>query len=95
MQAPPYALLAKPAIKRWSDLKGKTISIGGPKDITRIYLERMAMPNGVKPGDYDTVFAGATSARFLGADRRRGRCRDPAAAVQLLCGVGGLSPISA
>ena len=46
------------------DLKGKTISIGGPKDITRIYLERMAGPNGVKPGDYDTVFAGATSARF-------------------------------
>ena len=64
MQAPPYALLAKPAIKSWSDLKGKTISIGGPKDITRIYLERMAGPNGLKPGDYDTVFAGATSARF-------------------------------
>src|SRR6266516_6496066 len=64
MQAPPYALLAKPHIKRWSDLKGKTISIGGPKDITRIYLERMAAPNGLKAGDYDTVFAGATSARF-------------------------------
>jgi ABC-type nitrate/sulfonate/bicarbonate transport system substrate-binding protein len=64
MQAPPYALLAKPAIKRWADLKGKTISIGGPKDITRIYLERMAEPNGLKAADYDTVFAGATSARF-------------------------------
>src|SRR5438094_3003971 len=64
MQAPPYALLAKPAIKGWADLKGKTISIGGPKDITRIYLERMAVPNGLKSGDYDTVFAGATSARF-------------------------------
>src|SRR5499433_2267258 len=64
MQAPPYALLAKPDIKRWTNLKGKTISIGGPKDITRIYLERMAEPNGLKAGDYDTVFAGATSARF-------------------------------
>jgi NitT/TauT family transport system substrate-binding protein len=64
IQAPPYSLLAKPAIKKWADLKGKTISIGGPKDITRIYLERMAIPNGVNPGDYDTVFAGATSARF-------------------------------
>jgi NitT/TauT family transport system substrate-binding protein len=64
MQAPPYAVLAKPAIKSWADLKGKTISIGGPKDITRIYLERMAGPNGLKPSDYDTVFAGATSARF-------------------------------
>ena len=64
MQAPPYALLAKPDIKRWVDLKGKTISIGGPKDITRIYLERMAEPNGLKADEYDTVFAGATSARF-------------------------------
>jgi NitT/TauT family transport system substrate-binding protein len=64
MQAPPYTVLAKPAIKRWADLKGKIISIGGPKDITRIYLERMAIPNGLKPGDYDSVFAGATSARF-------------------------------
>jgi NitT/TauT family transport system substrate-binding protein len=64
MQAPPYALLAKPAIRTWADLEGKTISIGGPKDITRIYLERMAGPNGVKPSDYDTVFAGATAARF-------------------------------
>jgi len=60
----PIAIVRKPAIKGWSDLKGKTISIGGPKDITRIYLERMAGPNGLKPGDYDTVFAGATSARF-------------------------------
>ena len=64
MQAPPYAILAKPAIKRIADLKGKVISIGGVKDITRIYLERMLGPNGVKPGDYDTVYAGATAARF-------------------------------
>ena len=64
MQAPPYALLAKPAIKSSSELKGKIISLGGPKDITRIYLERMLAPNGVKPGEFDMVFAGATSARF-------------------------------
>jgi NitT/TauT family transport system substrate-binding protein len=64
MQAPPYAILAKPAIKRMADLKGKVISIGGVKDITRIYLERMLGPNGVKPGEYDTVYAGATAARF-------------------------------
>lgn len=64
MQAPPYAILAKPSIKRMPDLKGKVISIGGVKDITRIYLERMLAPSGVKPGDYDTVYAGATAARF-------------------------------
>jgi ABC-type nitrate/sulfonate/bicarbonate transport system substrate-binding protein len=64
IQAPPYALLAKPAVKRTADLKGKTIIIGGPKDITRIFTERMLTASGLKPGDYDFVFAGATSARF-------------------------------
>jgi len=64
MQAPPYALLAKPEIKSMADLKGKLISIGGNKDITRIFLERMLVPNGVAPGSYDMIFAGATGARF-------------------------------
>src|SRR5262249_24027371 len=64
IQSPPYALLAKPAIKQIEDLKGKTIIIGGPKDITRIFAERMLAPHGLKVGDYDYVFAGATSARF-------------------------------
>jgi ABC-type nitrate/sulfonate/bicarbonate transport system substrate-binding protein len=62
-QAPPYVLMAKPAIKKLADLKGKVISLGGPKDITRIYVERMLAPHGVKPGEFDMVFAGATAAR--------------------------------
>jgi len=64
MQAPPYALLAKPGIKSIKELKGKTIIIGGGKDITRIFVERMLVPNGVQPGEVDYVFAGATSARL-------------------------------
>jgi NitT/TauT family transport system substrate-binding protein len=62
-QAPPYALVAKADIKSLAELKGKTISLGGPKDITKIYVERMLAPSGVKPGEFDMVFAGATSAR--------------------------------
>jgi NitT/TauT family transport system substrate-binding protein len=64
IQSPPYALLAKPEIRKIEDLKGKTIIIGGAKDITRIFTERMLEPHGLKSGDYDYVFAGATSARF-------------------------------
>ena len=63
-QSPPYALVAKPSIKSLAELKGKVISVGGPKDITRIYVERMLAPHGVKPGEFDMVFAGATTARF-------------------------------
>jgi len=64
VQAPPYALIAKPAIGKIEELKGKTLIVGGPKDITRIFTERMLAPHGLQQGDYDLVFAGATSARF-------------------------------
>lgn len=63
VQSPPYVLVGKASIKSLKDLAGKTISIGGPKDITRIYVERMLEPSGIKSGQFDTVFAGATSAR--------------------------------
>ena len=62
-QSPPYALVAKPSIKSLAELKGKVISVGGPKDITRIYVERMLAPSGIKPGEFDMTFAGATTAR--------------------------------
>ena len=62
--AAPYEIYAKADIKTYADLRKKVIMIGGVKDITRIYLERMLGPNGLKPGDYDLVFAGATAARF-------------------------------
>ena len=64
IQTPPYELLAKPSIKSLRELKGKTVSIGGTKDVTRIYLNRMLEPNGLKDSDVDLVFAGASSARL-------------------------------
>jgi NitT/TauT family transport system substrate-binding protein len=63
VQAPPYSLIANKSIKSLAELRGKTISLGGPKDITRIYVERMLAPHGVKAGEFDMVFAGAASAR--------------------------------
>ena len=64
VQSPPYALIAKPSIKSIKDLKGKTIMIDGPKGITKIYVERMLAKNGVKPNEFDALYAGATAARF-------------------------------
>jgi NitT/TauT family transport system substrate-binding protein len=63
-QKPPYALLAKPAIKTIADLKGRIVSVGGPKDITRIFFERMLKASGIAPLDVDLIFAGATTARL-------------------------------
>ncbi len=39
------------------------ISVGGAKDITRVYAERMLAAHGLKPSDYDFIYAGATTAR--------------------------------
>jgi ABC-type nitrate/sulfonate/bicarbonate transport system substrate-binding protein len=64
MQKPPYALLAKPAIKSIKDLTGKVVSVGGAKDITRIFFERMLTAKGVDPRQVDQIYAGATSARL-------------------------------
>jgi NitT/TauT family transport system substrate-binding protein len=64
VQTPPYELLAKPSIKSLKELKGKTISIGGQKDVTHVYLSRMLEPNGLRDSDIDLVYAGASSARL-------------------------------
>ncbi len=61
---PPYALLAKPTIRTILDLQGKVASVGGPKDITRIFFERMLKAKGVAPASVDLIFAGATTARL-------------------------------
>ena len=83
MQAPPYDLVAKPDIAGIKDLKGKLISLGGPKDITRIYVERMLAPNGVKREAYTfadhrtNIVAGlndyAKAMNDIGLDVARGR----------------------
>ncbi len=63
-QRPPYAVLGKPGIKSLRELKGKVVSVGGAKDITRIFFERMLRASGIEPKEVDLIFAGATSARY-------------------------------
>ena len=81
VQAPPYDLVAKPGIKSIKDLKGKVISLGGPKDITRIYVERMLAPNGVKPRRIRHGVRGRNFGAHLSAPCRRCRCRHSTAGV--------------
>jgi NitT/TauT family transport system substrate-binding protein len=60
----PYVLIGKPGLKAIADLKGKTVSIGAPNDVTTLYFERMAAANGLKSGDYDALSAGVAAARY-------------------------------
>lgn len=61
---PPYSVWAKPSIKSFPNLSKKLVMVGGPKDITRIYFERIAVTNGLKNGDYDLTYAGTTASRY-------------------------------
>ena len=61
---PPYAVNAKPAINKIVDLKGKTVTIGGIKDVTLIYMEAFFGSAGLKSSDIDWVYAKATQDRL-------------------------------
>jgi NitT/TauT family transport system substrate-binding protein len=60
----PYGVFAKPAIKTIGDLKDKLISIGGPNDITLIYIKPFLASAGLKTSDVDFVYAKAAGDRF-------------------------------
>ena len=63
-QTPNYVMIARRDIPDLKSLKGKKIAIGGLRDINKIYLDRVLIPNGLKDGDYDIIVIGATGARF-------------------------------
>jgi NitT/TauT family transport system substrate-binding protein len=67
-RVPPYNLVTKPDIKSWADLKGKKVIIGGAKDPTVFFLDKMFSANGLKLTDVDLVFAGSTADRFAALD---------------------------
>jgi len=60
----PYEMVAQPSIHKFEELRGKTICIGGLRDINRVYLNRIAEAHGLKDGDYDIVVIGNTAQRF-------------------------------
>jgi ABC-type nitrate/sulfonate/bicarbonate transport system substrate-binding protein len=60
----PYLLLGKKGITSLGGLKGKTIIVGGPNDITRVFMDKVLASANLKPDDYVYTFAGATTERF-------------------------------
>ncbi len=60
----PFRLVAAKGVKGWSDLKGKTISVGGLTDVTLYFLRVMARKNGLADQDYDLLYGGGTPNRF-------------------------------
>ena len=62
--AAPFRVVGDKSVVKWADLRGKTISVGGPSDQTLFFLRVIARKNGLADRDYDLVYAGTTPARF-------------------------------
>jgi NitT/TauT family transport system substrate-binding protein len=60
----PFRVVAAKSVKSWSDLRGRTVSVGGPTDVTLYFLRIMARRNGLADQDYDLLYAGGTPDRF-------------------------------
>jgi NitT/TauT family transport system substrate-binding protein len=60
----PFRVVAAKAVNGWSDLKGKTIGVGGLTDVTLYFLRVMARQNGLADRDYDLLYGGGTPNRF-------------------------------
>jgi ABC-type nitrate/sulfonate/bicarbonate transport system substrate-binding protein len=60
----PFRVVAAKNIKGWSDLKGKTVSVGGLTDVTLYFMRVMARKNGLADQDYDLIYGGGTPNRF-------------------------------
>ena len=79
----PFRVVAAKTIKSWSELKGKTISVGGLTDVTLYFLRVMARKNGLADQDYDLLYGGGTPNRF---GRRRPSAELPGGSLPLRSG---------
>jgi ABC-type nitrate/sulfonate/bicarbonate transport system substrate-binding protein len=60
----PYAILGKKGLTSIAQLKGKTIIVGGPNDITLVFMNTVLAAYGLKQDDVTYTFAGGTGERF-------------------------------
>ena len=60
----PYVILGKKGVSSIAQLRGKTIIVGGPNDITLVFMNTVLAAYKMKQDDVTYTFAGGTSERF-------------------------------
>jgi NitT/TauT family transport system substrate-binding protein len=64
ISAAPYSILGKKGVESLAGLRGKTLIVGGPNDVTRVFADRVLASAGLRSDDVTYVFAGTTGERF-------------------------------
>ena len=60
----PYVLLTIPAVTSWNDLRGKTIILGAPGDVSSITFDLMSAAHGLSRNDLTVVRGQTSSIRY-------------------------------
>jgi NitT/TauT family transport system substrate-binding protein len=60
----PYLIVGKKGISSIAQLKGKTIIVGGPNDVTLVFMNTVLAAYKLKQDDVTYTFAGGTGERF-------------------------------
>lgn len=60
----PYWVMGKKGIGSISQLKGKVVLVGGPNDITRVFMDTVLEKNGLHADDYTYTYIGSTGDRY-------------------------------
>lgn len=67
--SPDWFLVARPDIKSWADLKGKTLGFSSLR-VNEFYLVRRLLgEHGIGPNQFDAIQVGPTSAKFAALER--------------------------
>ncbi len=60
----PYSLMTSPNVKTAADLKGKSVILPVPKNDIDTFFSMWSAANGLKPGDVDRIYDGASTNRY-------------------------------
>ncbi len=60
----PYTIVGRKGLTSMTQLRGKTIMIGGPSDITRVFMDKILATYGLGANDFSYTYAGAPSTRY-------------------------------
>lgn len=60
----PFVMMAKPGIKTVADLKGKSVGVSPPRDLSSLAFRKWMKGQGIKEGEVDLIFNSDTSSRY-------------------------------
>ncbi len=63
-RVPVYALVTRPEVRTYADLRGRLLAVTGPDLAEEPFLRKLLAKNGLNPGDYEQIAVGGPVQRY-------------------------------